>query len=433
MLVEFRFSNFRSFKDEVVFSMEPLSQNGVNPNVINTNLKKISQLYRTSGIFGANASGKSNFLLALTNFITLIRKSASYEFEKKIYTDKYLLDETHKDMPTFFEISLLIGWNLYKYGFKYNEEKIIEEYLYASNISETGTSRENKIFHRKENIVEKSKGFLQRWIDELAPNRLFLSELINLRKCSIPAVVATYTEICQNINYMSMTSKNDIPFDMITNNTKNRIINLIQNADLGIVNITAKPLDWNSLKMSLLEDGIKITAEQEEIIQTSFLLKETEVIDLKSHHITENGALKEFDFYKIESKGTQVFLTLTQPIIQALEEGKTLFVDELDSSLHPYLVKYIIEMFNDDEINKNNAQLIFTSHAHYLMDGDHLSRDQIWFVSKETNNGFHSDLYSLSDFNIKVNRKNVSFYNAYIHGVYGGVPFMEKINASNTK
>ena len=102
-----------------------------------------------------------------------------------------------------------------------------------------------------------------------------------------------------------------------------------------------------------------------------------------------------------------------------MTNGKVLFVDELDTALHPHLVRHLVSLFNSAELNPNGAQLIFTSHAHYLMDGEHLTRDQIWFVSKE--NGYSSDLYSLSDFK-QIKRKKGAFYNEYMYGIFGAIP-----------
>lgn len=125
-----------------------------------------------------------------------------------------------------------------------------------------------------------------------------------------------------------------------------------------------------------------------------------------STHKSENGQEITFDFMLEESDGTQMLLCLSEDIFWVLEKGSILFVDELDNPLHSHLVKYFVELFNNPETNPKGAQLIFTSHAHYLMDGEHLTRDQIWFVSKE--NGYSSDLYFLGDFK-QIKRKKVLF------------------------
>lgn len=420
MLVEFKFGNFRSFKDEAYFSMEPLTQNGKNINVINTCLRKIPQLYTTAGFFGPNASGKSNILKAITLFKKFIQRSYSYEVDKKLATDPYLLNDDYLEKPTFFEISFLVESNLYKYGFRYNETKIFEEYLYITNFSQQGSARENRIFHRKENEFAKSKGILQRWIDDLSPNRLFLSDIINNRKCEIAEIVAAYTWLMKKMHIIGNNVSKSFSFEMIQQGDTTEILEHMRNADLGLERISVNKVD--------AEEALKATGEEEsrnelkKAIQ-DFLMKklmngDAEAVDVKSFHKTENASLKEFVFEETESKGTKIFLALSGPIIDTLREGSVLFVDELDASLHPMLIKYLISLFNNPEINNNGAQLIFTSHAHYLMDGECLTRDQIWFTTKE--NGLSSELYSLADFN--EDRRKKSFYESYLHGIYGALP-----------
>lgn len=140
---------------------------------------------------------------------------------------------------------------------------------------------------------------------------------------------------------------------------------------------------------------------------------------LFSVHKTETGEDVSFNFEEEESEGTITLLVLSKDILPVLENGKILFIDKLDKSLHPHLVKYLVKLFNNPETNPHNAQLIFTSHAHYLMDGENLTRDQIWFVSKE--NSYASELYSLSDFK-QIKRRKGAFYNEYMYGIFGAIP-----------
>lgn len=425
MLVEFKFGNFRSFKDEAYFSMEPLSQNGKNINIINTNLKRIPQLYTTAGFFGPNASGKSNILKALALFKRLIQRSFSFDVDKELKIDNYLLNDEYVKKPTFFEVSFLVENSLYKYGFQYNRTKIFEEYLYITDYSSEGSARERRIFHRKENEFAKSKGILQRWIDEVSSNRLFLSDVINNRKCELPEIVAAYTWLIKKIHIISNRVSKSFSFEMIQKGDADEILKHMRNADLGLENISVSKVDAEEVVKS--SDSSETRDELKKTIQ-EFLMKkimngDAEAIDVKTFHKTENETLKEFDFEEAESKGTKIFLALTGPIIDTLREGSILAIDELDASLHPMLIKYIISLFNNTEINKNGAQLIFTSHAHYLMDGEYLTRDQIWFTAKE--NGLSSELYSIADFN--EDRRKKSFYESYMHGIYGAVPKIKGI------
>lgn len=143
---------------------------------------------------------------------------------------------------------------------------------------------------------------------------------------------------------------------------------MLKKADLGLEDIKVE-------KMSA-EDYIKYLQAHNKTIPPQAVEKllsgQVVLLNAKSHHKTENGSLREFDYEKMESAGTQSFLSLVGPFLKAIKQGQVVLVDELDVTLHPYLVKYFVEMFNDRRINDNNAQLIFTSHAHYLMDGEHL-------------------------------------------------------------
>ncbi|MFI3242263.1 MAG: ATP-binding protein [Alphaproteobacteria bacterium] len=424
MLVEFKFSNFRSFKSEVVFSMEPVSLNGNNYNVVETNLKKIPQIYRSSGIFGANASGKSNLFKALFVFQKIIKSSHKADLDKELFVDSYALSAKNSNEPTFFEISFVVEGVFYRYGFKYNKKEVLEESLYQSDISESGTAREKRIFIRNGKNVEKSAGIKQSWIDELASNRLFLSELINLRSCKLDNILAVYSYLVNNIKITENTTSRGISFDMIKEGKGQGVLNLVKKADLGLDDIFVKNVDKEEVAKMMAEVSESDNKVKKAFLEMIFSDNE-DVYDIKSSHIAEDGKKKEFDFDDMESKGTKVFLAIIGPVVKALEKGAALFVDEIDASLHPLLIKHLVSIFNSSDSNPNNAQLIFTSHAHYLMDGDYLTRDQIWFTSKENNNGFSSELYSLSDFD--ENRKKKSFYESYMYGVYGALPKIKEL------
>ena len=122
MLVEFKFSNFRSFKEEATFSMEPLTQNGSNPNTIDTNLKKVPQLYRTAGIFGANASGKSNVILALVFLQFLVEQSAKSVVGDEFPREFYAFADNSSNKPISLGIQFIVESNLYEYNVSIREE-----------------------------------------------------------------------------------------------------------------------------------------------------------------------------------------------------------------------------------------------------------------------------------------------------------------------
>lgn len=428
MLVEFKFSNFRSFKEEAIFSMEPLSQNGSNPNTIDTRLKKVPQLYRTAGIFGANASGKSNIMIAFSFLRFLVKQSAKSVVGDEFPSEFYAFTNNASSKPITFDIQFIVEDNLYEYSLSILRNVVQKENLYYYPISSEGSAKPNRIFERS-NLngkieFEKSKGILQSWSNETLDNRLFLSEIVNNRKCTVKEVLDAYNWITETLSIKNTHSMNDsFSLTKILEGNGADIIKLIKKADLGLedISVTETPMEEIIAKKESLNDKAKVN------LLNLLVRGKGRALEAKSFHKTEDGEVKPFDFNSMESLGTKRFLALSGYLLEAIKKGKVFIVDELDDSLHPYLVKNLISLFNDPNINTNNAQLIFMSHAHYLMDGEHLSRDQIWLTSKELNKGFYSDLYSLSDFK-NLNRKNAAFYNAYMEGIYGAVPFWERDN-----
>lgn len=427
MLVEFSFGNFRSFKEEAIFSMEPNTQNGDNYNIINTELKRVPQLYRTSGIFGANASGKSNIVKAFIFFYHIVKNSSKSVVDDEFPDEFYALAEDYKKRPIDFGIKIIIDKTFYDYRFSLSRKIVEKESLYSYDISETGTNMPNRIFEREyidgKSEIRKSKGILQSWCNEILNNRLFLSDLINNRKCEKKEIADVYNWISKSLSIVDAHQLNEgFSLDEISKGEGKDIIEMMKKADLGLENITVRQVPLDEILKNLQE--LKKTPSPKIIERIS--KGRAKVFDAKSYHKSEDGKIKAFDFDNMESDGTKNFLALVGPFLNTLKKGEVLVVDELDDSLHPYLVRYLVDMFNNPEINKNKAQLIFTSHAHYLMDGRYLSRDQIWLTGKDLNDGYSSSLYSLSDFN-KLNRKNISFQGAYLDGIYGAVPNLESL------
>ncbi len=398
MLIDFKFKNFKSFKNEVVFSMEPTSHNGKPVNEIETKFKDIKTVFRTSAVFGANASGKSNFIDALIFLRLMVGSSYSNAIDSKLKFEKYALGGEDEQLSSF-EVRYIKDEYIYKYGFTLDNHKIYKEFLYYTD---NKSSSEKLIFERslneKDELVHSAHNSdiipNDGWMKEVISTRLFLSELVNNRNNSNSHILNAYIGITE---FMILKSKYDIA-DAETlhrlDNDKENIIQFLNKADFNICNIKIKDLG--------IDDIFKMRN-----------------YELFSTHKTEDGREVDFNFNSFESDGTKIVFALSGLVIRALQEGITLIIDEMDKSLHPLLVKYITNMFNNPETNKKNAQLIFTSHSHYLMDGETLSRDQIWFTSKE--NGFYSQLYSLSDFK-ELKRKKDRFYNEYMYGIFGAIP-----------
>lgn len=381
MLINFNFSNFKSFKDKTEFSLEPLTNNGSNTNDIETGYKKAPNVYRTSAIFGANASGKSNFIEAMLYLKQLVMRSYANSITANLSLMLYKLGN-HNPSPTF-EVEFIRNGCAYRYFVELNEDGIVKEEAYYTELEED--KREKCLFKRSEMEFISPYGIDKDIAKQTIRKRLLISELVNNRNSQDRFVKNIYDWFVNDI-YTYIEKK----FLLATNID----LNFYRN-DLDKATAFLNRADINISKLVYNKDR------------------------LLSIHKDESGKDVIFDFYDEESTGTITLLDLSGVILDTLSSGKIIFVDELDNSLHPLLVKYLVNLFNNPETNPNGAQLIFTSHAHYLMDGENLTRDQIWFVSKE--NGCSSDLYSLSDFK-QIKRKKGAFYNEYMYGIFGAVP-----------
>ena len=181
----------------------------------------------------------------------------------------------------------------------------------------------------------------------------------------------------------------------------------------GFKNVFKKDIEINT------EINIEISQEQEALILNADKPYK-KLVDLFMQLIPKIANNKyDFDISE-ESLGTQVIFSFIPVIKDVIDNGKVLLIDEFDKSLHPYIVKYIVELFNDTDLNKNNAQLIFNTHDTNLLDLELLRRDQIWFTEKNPENG-ESTLYALDDFSI---RKSENVEKGYLLGRYGAVPFL---------
>lgn len=379
MLINFKFSNYKSFKDKAEFSMEPLTNNGSISNAIETGYKKAPCVYRTSAIFGANASGKSSFIHAISYFQGLMEVSYLKRFNEQMEVPSYKLSDTQKNST--FEIEFLKNQTAYRYFIELNNDEIVKEEAYYTELEEG--KKEKCLFKRNLTEFNSPYGIDKELAKQTTKTRLLISELINNRNNQDQHILDIYNWI-MDIDILCGDYKEILKDKVaLSKSDLSKKVEFLRNADIPIT------------KLIVNRDG------------------------LFSTHKNENGQEITFDFMLEESDGTQMLLCLSEDIFWVLEKGSVLFVDELDNSLHPHLVRYLVSLFNNPKTNPKGAQLIFTSHAHYLMDGEHLTRDQIWFTSKE--NGYSSDLYSLSDFK-QIKRKKGAFYNEYMYGIFGAVP-----------
>lgn len=407
MLIEFSVKNFLSFKDKAILSME--KGNG-DENIDNIIFNDITDLVKNAAIYGANASGKSNILKAFTCAILMIRNSNLMSVgEKWSYIKPFLFDETSKNKPSEFEFTFITNNVKYKYFFSADQNRIYEESLDVYN-----SQKPTNIFTRKDtNIYEFSndKNKLASLAANNTENKLFLSTATTWNYEKTKDAFLWFTKTIDTYDSFNKIMDKDLIDYSENEELKKFSLKLLKEADILIKNIS----------VNYEEKEIEGTIADMPIIP---IVKKVD-IELEHEVVDEENNIHTYKLnFKDESSGTKVLFAFAPFLKRAFEETKVIIVDELEKSMHPKLVEFIVKLFNNKDINKVNSQLIFTTHATNLLNLEILRRDQIWFVEKNPLNG-NSELYPLDSFSV---RKDENIQKGYINGRYGAVPFIKDID-----
>lgn len=400
MLLEFTVGNFLSFKDKKIFSLEAtnITENKQNVTIVNSDIKLLS----SAVIYGANSSGKSNFVKAIKFMHSIIENSSKLNTTDELNAKPFLLSTESEKEPSFFEILFIHKKRRFRYGFEIDNIKVHSEWLYKLELE--SDKEEELCFIRNlegigvTDIIEDAKGLESK----LRDNGLFLP-LADQFNSKIAGEVLQYfmasIYVLSGIEHKQNIAAMDFLYEQGESNKE------IQN----FINILG--LGFN--KFSIHDGDEKSFRERVHTIHKKF----DKNGDFDSH--------VEFNMEKQESSGTNKIFDLSGFIVLALSYGLVLFIDELDSKLHPILTQEIIKLFNNPETNPKKGQLIFTTHDTNLLSSNLFRRDQIWFTEKDE---FEStDMYSLIEFKDsdgKKIRKDRSFEKDYINGRYGAIPFI---------
>lgn len=417
MLLRFRVQNYRSFKAEQELSLVASTCKDLPEAVIETEGRDYGIL-RAAGIYGANASGKSNVLLALRYVRRVVTGSQrDWSPEGGVPCEPFLLDEKSRNSPSRFEVDFLLGDVRHEYGFSVNSEEVLEEWLFVY----PKNGKRTKWFERRpgnEFTFGRALPGMNRTIEGLTRrNSLFLSAAAqNNHETLLPIYSWFGTEL--HFIHGDRTRWRHETVEMCTDEqTKNAVAQLVSAADLGIVGVSVAEQEMDAQKKKLitaLRDLIKTEMSVEAVAELEIPERE---MTLFFHHRGHQGSVP-FDIGD-ESAGTVAFLALAGPVVRAIKSGGLLCVDELEASLHPLLAVELIALFNGQGRNPHGAQLIFNTHDTNLLNRSILRRDQIWFTEKDLEGATH--LYPLSDFKP---RKNENIEHGYLQGRYGAIPFI---------
>lgn len=414
MLVEFRVKNFRSLRDEQVLSLVASNDKTLlDTHALGTRLKAAPYLLKSAVLYGANASGKSNLIKALQYMRGVVLESAALQpgqtFDR---LQPFKLDAGSANQSTEFEVTFILDGVRYQYGFAMTSQRIVGEHLlvYKAFKPQRWFERHFDTESGKDvyDFGPSLRGAKTLWEGATRPNALFLSMAVQLNSDALRPVFDWFANRLVIFNEQAPLSP-QFSVQMLKQEAQRKAIcEFLRAADISIadIEVATKQAMVHKIRFDLA------TGKREEEAS------EQPVDEVKFHHVTEHGEAV-FDLMD-ESSGTRNLLFLTGPILDILNRGLTLLVDELDTSLHTLLVQALVRLFHRPEVNTGGAQLIFTTHDTSLLDAYGLfRRDQIWFVEKRPDQS--SSVYPLLDFSP---RRNEALERGYLQGRYGALPFL---------
>lgn len=395
MLIDLTIKNFRSYKDNVTFSMESGSRLSKFKSTNTFNNIGKSEILKSAFIFGPNANGKTNVLKAF-QLIQYLLKRPTDSNDDALMTDTF----GNNDLPTSFNINFIKNNQQFTYFFEYNHDEVISEYLKVNDkIVLERTKQDFKVIPKLLIPVK----------DTFRKNQLllFLAQSYNFE----PAQNA-YSWITQDVLFVR--GRNSLSHKLLkefknSEQLQERLLNFVQAADFAISSFEI--VESN-------DEGFQIDVDKESQ-ELKFVKSGQKQLKLFLKHSTESGSfilpLSE------ESEGTQVFISLALQFLANSGQEKLLIIDEFERSLHHELTLALMDIFNNKS-QKN--QFIITTHDLDLMDNN-LRIDQIWFVEK--NEYGVSDLYSMFDFKSPDSKRNdFGYKKRYIAGKYGANQIINK-------
>ena len=414
MLVGFTFENFASFYNNTEFAMT-VSGNDSRYKELNTFSTPHGELLKSCFMYGANGSGKTNFIDALAFMKYIVTSELDVQSRIISKPNHFLFNNASKDKPTSFSIAFIIDGILYDYGFSVLNNKIINEYLDKKDkrtvnvFTRSGSNFEtikinSKEFKNVEHVIKNTREdvlFLS-WAN-FCNNEMAMKIYKWFDSIQIFDADDTHQLLSVTVNYMEEHE-----------NGKKDIVDLMNK--LGI------PIDDFEIEITDSQMSETLMAALKKSYKEKFKsIMNVKNIDLKIKQKVydkdwDNYTMSDFGF-ELESAGTRKLFEIAGPIISAINNGSVVLIDELDARLHPALVRHLVMMFNSLSHNPNNAQLICNTHDVTLLDED-IRRDQIYFLEKDEYGV--SKLYSLCDF--RGIRKDSKILKQYLLGVYGALP-----------
>lgn len=420
MLLQFKFKNFKSFRDDTTIDLTAAKIQEYNDHVIQVGKEKVLPV---AAIFGANASGKSNVIEAFNYMSEYVAFSLNYGEEnvqngRKIRYNKptpFLFDSSTQKEVSYFEVFFVDsednGAKTYNYGFTVDSTGVQEEWL--NYRSRTSRGDFNRIFYRCEGKKLDLRGIAEKYRENimvsLNKETLVVSLGAKLRIDKLKAIrdwfwaneFADFGHPSESYFLSSLIPKGFVDDE----NVRKRVVKYLSTFDSSII-------DFEVEVLKIYDD-----ADDEEHI----------IIDAV-HKMVDSNKTATIPLQN-ESAGTLKMFALYPMFEEVMKNGGVYFVDELNAKLHPMLVKAFIVAFLDPEVNINHAQLVFTTHDTWQLDSEILRRDEIWFTEKDKD-GISKlfSLYNFLDENGEKIRKDENFEKNYLRGNYGAIPTLQSFD-----
>lgn len=415
MLIEFRVTNYKSIREEQVFSLVASNSDRKNctENVIEQEIPGMKgvRFLKGAAIYGANASGKSSFMQALEYMKEFVTESATgRKPDQPTGRKPFLLDEQSRQQPSRFEVTFVHAGIRYQYGFAVMDNAVTEEFLtaYPKGAPQSWFLREqgkqsdwpaSSYFKGHTGLQEKTRS-----------NALYLSVGAQWNHPQLTPVYHWFTDSLQSLH---LTCDHDLrpTFSMIKYASdpvvRRQMDAFLNSADFGInrLEFDDTPKQSGVMNGEVGANG-ESRGEMREFTPKGF----EHIVDGKPYLIAPLE----------ESSGTRRFFAMAAPWIDILRYGRTVFIDELETSLHPVLVRGLLEQLFSEKKNPNGAQVVFTTHNATLLDQTLIRRDQVWFTEKDDTGATH--IYPLTDYSP---RSGEALAKGYLAGRYGAIPFLE--------
>ena len=415
MIIEFTVSNFRSIKDEQTFSLYAATPgNHLALNIASTPAPGDVYPLKSAGVYGANASGKTNLLLAFRALQYLLARSGSLKDGEPIKCyEPYQLSSQTKNAPVRLTLEFHIpDGHSYLYTVAFLQNRIVEERLDVYR-----TAKAANLFMRSDKSTWENikfgpflKGGTRKF--PFFANNAYLSKAGN--SADAPKIIRdAYNYILRDITYLGLNDNISFGNDVYSKpGVLEKVAHLLCMIDTGISDITVE-------NEEVKDDDFIFSPNTPESLKKRIMLEKSRTFYFGHKTDTNDTVAFERD---IESSGTQKMFDLAPVLIDAFERGGVLIIDELDNSMHPHMAELIIKLFNDPEVNQGSAQLIFSTHNANLMSPDLLRRDQVWFAEKS--NGM-SRFFSLDDFDKAKITATSPFARWYAEGRFGAIPSID--------